>query len=323
MKCNLCKCGSPLSNLGHECTNPFGVPVMDVFVPTFDSEGNRNGILKTQDLNKAFFDSMTNHADPTKRWYPSPQFKNVVDTRAEAKFWEADDQSVEFVSEAARKFMGLVTQKSGTGATAPQMKKQIDSARCSDGISVFKISESRQILCKDSDDGTMALPIELDSQSIYAGFVKSTKTQNQHLALSYNYAITENDGDLRTIECSEIDGYDILNLKSLKNVCYELIEVTPTNLKIRLVTGFGSLLDPVTVDGLVAADFVSSDSGDTSKIYDATTNADIAITDVAESPDGTYDLAVSSTLGDALVPFAKKTNYDFTCMKENPVSVES
>lgn len=324
MECKICKCGAQLSNLGHECTSPFGVAVLAIFVPTLDSDGVQNGILKTQDLNKTYFDLMVNHTDPTKRWYPTPQFKNVVDTRADAKFWEADDQSVEFVSEAARKFMALITQKSGSGATAPAMKKQIESARCSSGLSVFLISEGRQILCKPSADGLSALPIEIDAQSVYAGFVKSTKQQNQHLALMFNFAATENDGDLQTIECSEIDGYDILMLTALRNVCYELIETTPTNLKVKLVVkGFGSIINPYTVDGLVAADFVSSDTDATSKIYDATTDSDLSVTGVTESPDGTYDIAVASTLGDALVLFAKKTGYDFTCCKDNPISVES
>lgn len=322
--CVICDCGAPLSNLGHECTNPFGVAAMVVFVPTVDSEGVANGILKTQTLNKAYFDSMTNHADPTKRWYPSPKFKNVVDTRADAKFWEADDQSVEFVSEAARKFMALITQKSGTGATAPQMKKQIDSARCSAGLSVFVISEGRQILCKESADGLSMLPIEIDAQSVYAGFVKSNKDQNQHLALMFNYAVTEDDGNLKTIECSEIDGYDVLTMRALLNGCYVLKSQTVSTLKIQIVTGFGSAKNPVTVDGLVAADFKSSDSGAASKIYNETDDADVAITGLTESPDGTYLLTFApQTLGDVLVPYAEKTGYDMTCMKNNPVDVES
>lgn len=324
MNCTICECGAPLSNLGHECTNPFGVAAMLVFVPTVDSAGLANGILKTQTLDKTYFDSMTNHADPTKRWYPSPKFKNVVDTRAEAKFWEADDQSVEFVSEAARKFMALITQKSGTGATAPAMKKQIDSARCSDGLSVFIFSEGRQILVKDSADGLSVLPIEIDAQSVYAGFVKSTKDQNQHLALSFNFAATEDDGNLKTIECSEIDGYDILTMRALLNGCYILKSQTVSTLKIQIVTGFGSAKNPVTVDGLVVGDFKSSKTGTASKIYNQTDNTDVTITSVTESPDGTYLLGFAAqTLGDVLIPYAEKTGYDFYCMKNNPVDVES
>lgn len=324
MNCTICECGAPLSNLGHECTNPFGVAAMLVFVPTVDSAGLANGILKTQTLDKTYFDSMVNHADPTKRWYPSPKFKNVVDTRAEAKFWEADDQSVEFVSEAARKFMALITQKSGTGATAPAMKKQIDSARCSEGLSVFIFSEGRQILVKDSADGLSCLPIEIDAQSVYAGFVKSTKDQNQHLALSFNFAATEDDGNLKTIECSEIDGYDILTMRALLNGCYVLKSQTVSTLKIQIVTGFGSAKNPVTVDGLVAADFKSSKNGTAARIYNQTDDADVTITGVTESPDGTYALAFAAqTLGDVLVPYAEKTGYDMSCMKRNPVDVES
>lgn len=324
MDCKICKCGAQLSNLGHECTSPFGVSVLAVFVPTLDSDGVQNGILKTQDLNKTYFDSMVNHADPTKRWYPTPQFKNVEDTRADATFWEADDQSVEFVSEKARKFMALITQKSGSGATAPAMKKQIESARCSSGLSVFLISEGRQILVKESADGLSVLPIEIDAQSVYAGFVKSTKTQNQHLALMFNFAVTENDGDLKTVECSEIDGYDILMLRALLNICAEVIESTQTSLTLKLKSNFGSAKNPYTADGLLVADFISSDDSATSRIYNSTDDANVTITSVVENPEGTYKLNFASQdPGDVLVPFATKAGYNFDCLKANPVDVES
>lgn len=323
MNCNICKCGAPLSNLGHKCTNPFGVAAMVVFVPTFDSTGVANGILKTQTLDKTYFDSMVNHTDPSKRWYPSPKFKNVVNSRAEAKMWEADDQSVEFVSESARKFAAIITQASGTGATAPAMKKQIDSARCSDGLSVFLISEGRQILVKESADGLSVLPIEIDEQSVYAGFVFGNKEQNQHLQLSFNFSTTENDGDLKTIECSELEDYDILMMRALLNICYELVDQSTTTLKIKLVSDFGSAKAPFTADGLVTADFKSSKSGVASKIYNETDDADVTVVAV-EGPDGTYELTFAAQgVADVLVPYAEKAGYDFTCMKENPVDVQS
>lgn len=323
MNCEICECGSPLSNLGHACTNPFGVPVMAVLVPTVDSTGVENGILKTQTLNKAYFDSMTNHSDPTKRWYPMPRFTNVENTRGDAKMWESDRQTTEFVSEVARKFKARIGQESGLGATAPGMKKQIDSARCTDGLSVFLFSAGRQILVKESADALSLLPIKLDAQSVYAGFVFGTPDENQHLIFSFNFDITENDGGLKTIECSDITDFDILSMKALLDVCYELVDRSVTTLKIKLKTLFGSALNPVTADGLVTADFKSSDSGTGSKIYNATDDSDVTVT-VVETPDGTYELTFSAqNLGDALVPYAVKAGYDFTCMKNNPVEVSS
>lgn len=328
MNCNICKCGGTLSNLGHRCTTQFDEPVMVVLVPTFDSSGATNGILKTQTLNKAYFDSMVNHADPTKRWYPMPKIKEVSNKRAEPNYWEFSDQSKQFLFEGARNFTALITSESGSGATAPAMKKQIESARCSDGMSVFIFSVSRQILGKNSDDNLSIEPIQIDEQSIYAGFMFSSQVdkKNQHLALSFNFAATEKDDNLVWIACSELEGYDILLMKALLDICYELVDQTVTTLKIKLVTKeiFGSAINPFTADGLVVGDFVSSDSGTASRIYNATDDSDVTITGVVESPDGTYELTFSAqTWGDALVPYASKTGYDFTCMKENPVEVAS
>ncbi len=327
MVCNICKCGSPLSNLGHECTSPFGVPALAVFVPTFDSDGNLNGIPKNTDLNKAYFDLMTSAATPAdKRWYPTPLLKNIENERADAKFWEADDQSVEFVSETARTFKAIVAQTSGTGATAPAMKKQIESARCSDGLSVFIISDTRQILCKDSADGLSVLPINIDAQSVYVGFVFAKKgVQNQHLMLQFNFSALENDGDLKLIDCAEINDYDILMLKALLDLCYDLVDITPNDITIKIHSNFGSAINPPVEQGLLVADFVSSDTETPSKIFNATTAADVTISGVVENPAGTYKLSFSApqTLGDVLVPYALKTGKDFTCMKNNPVDIDS
>lgn len=326
MNCNICDCESPLSNLGFDCTTPFGIPAMGVLVPTFDDDGNINGILKTQALTKAYFDSMTNHADASKRWYVLPQFKNVGNTRGDAKFFEYDDQSTEFVSETARKFMATIGLTSGNGAVAPAMKKQIESARCTGGMSIFLFSEKRQILCKNSDDNLSSLPIEIDAQSVYAGFVFSTKDQNQHYIFSFNFSITEEDSNFTTIDCTEISGYDILMMKSLLDMCYDLIDVTPTTLKIKIRTkgNFGTSRTPPTLDDLVASDFISSDSAATSKIFNETDQADVSITGVVENPAGTYELTFAAqTLGDVLVPLATKTGYDMTCMAQNPVDIDS
>jgi hypothetical protein len=168
------------------------------------------------------------------------------------------------------------------------------------------------------------LPIEIDAQSVYAGFVKATKTQNQHLALMFNFAATENDGDLKTIECSEIDGYDILMLRALLDICAELVEQTATTLKLKLKSNFGSAKNPYTADGLVANDFISSDDAATSQIWNETDQANVAISGVVESPDGTYELTFAAQdPGDVLIPFAKKAGYNFDCLKENPIDVES
>jgi len=323
MNCEICECGAPLSNLGHACTTPFGVPVMAVLVPTRNAAGVANGILKTQTLNKAYFDLMTSAATPAdQRWYPTPEFTNVENTRPDPKMWESDRQTTEFVTELARKFKARIGQESGTGATAPAMKKQIDAARCSDGVSVFLISAGRQILVKESADGLSLLPIEVDAASIYASLVFGTPDENQHILFSFNFSSKENDGGLKTIECSDVPDYDILSMRALVNICYELVNQSVTTLKLKLKSDFGSALNPYTADGLVVTDFVSSDSAATSKIYNATDDSDVTISSVVESPAGTYLLTfVAQDPGDVLVPYALKAGFDFTCMKNNPVDV--
>lgn len=321
--CNDCECGKLMKNSNFGCVPTIEVTHKLIFQSTFDSAGNRNRVLLTDVLNQAYFDAMINHADPTKRWYPTPAFKNINDVRGENKSFEFDDQTTEFLAEGARRFEGMIPGISGSGANSAQMKSIIESVRCGD-YSVYAVTVKNQLAGNLSSDGLGIEGVEIDEQSISAMFVKKTNTTPQHLLTSFNWSQITGDDRLRVIDCGEVGGANLMALRGLFEVCYDLLEITTTTLKLRLRTLFGTEKNPITVDGLVAADFVSSDSGATSKIFNETDNADVSITGVTENPDGTYELTFAAQdAGDILIPFAKKTGYDFTCMKDSPVDVSS
>ena len=102
-------------NTGHRCSPLFEVAAIIVAVPTFDSLGVKNSIPLASVLNQAFFDALINQVDESKRWRPFPLMKNIEDVRAEATFFEFDDNSKEFVHEGSREFKGLIPTTSGKG----------------------------------------------------------------------------------------------------------------------------------------------------------------------------------------------------------------
>jgi hypothetical protein len=294
-----------------------------IAVQTFDSTGTRNKIPFTATLNQAYFDALINQTDKSKRWYPLPAMKNIADARGENKVFTFDDETTEFLTEGARKFTGMIPGVSGSGANTPQMKALIEEIRCGD-YSMYVVSVTNQLIGNISSDGLSLEPIEIDEQSISAQLMKKTNDAPQHLLVSFNWAKTASDSSLRMFDCNELGGANLQGLRGLVGICYSLINVTQTLVKFMLKSVFGTPANPITADGLVAADFVSSDSAATSKLYNVTDDSDVSITGLTESPDGTYELAFASqTLGDVLIIKPVKAGYDFTCVEDEPVDIDS
>lgn len=320
--CNACKCGVTLSGTKYGCTPVIEVAYKLIAVQTYDSTGTRNKIPFTAALNQAYFDALVNQTDATKRWYPLPPMKNVEDVRGDNRTEEFADQTMEFIAEGARTFTGLVVG-GNSGANSPQMKQLIENIRCGD-YSFYVVTVKNQLIGNLSTDGLSLEPIEIDEQSLSAKFVKKTDTTVQKLELTFNWSQIASDASLRMFDCDELDGANLQGLSGLLHACYDLVYQSATTLILKIVTLFGTPTNPITVDGLVVTDFVSSDSGATSKIYNSTDDSDVTISGVTESPDGTYELTFAAQdLGDVLVPSALKTGYDFSCMENNPVDVDS
>lgn len=322
MGCTPIKCKITLTATGYECTPILEVAYKLIAQPTYDSTGARNGIPITATLNQAYFQALIDETDASKKWYVIPPMKNIEDVRGDNKVFDFDDQSMEFLFEGARKFMAMVAG-GNSGANSPQMKGLIEQMRGGE-FSFFIVTVKNQLVSNISDDGTKLEGIEFDSQSLSAQFVKKTNATPQHLKLSFNWSATMQDASLRLVDCDQIGGANLTALRSPIAMCYELVDQSATTLKIKISSIFGSVLDPNTADGLVVTDFISSDTLATSKIYNATDDLNVTITGVVESPDGTYELTFAGqTPGDVLVPYAKKSGFDFECMKANPVDVHS
>lgn len=313
MSCTVCECGVSLSGTGFDCTPVMEVAHKLIVVPTYDSTGAKNRILLTATLNQAFFDALRNQTDASKRWNPWPAMKNIADLRSENKTFEFDDQTTEFLSEGARKFTAMIPGTSGSGANTPQMKELIEQVRCGD-YSVYIVTVKNQLIGVLSEDGLALEPISIDDQSMSAMFVKKTNDAPQHLLISFNFSQLVSDAMLRMFNCDEIGSADLMNLRGLLAMCAKTVAQTATTLKLKIHAKFGTILDPIVVTGLVAADFVSTVGGATSRIRNVTDALDVTIT-VAEEPAGTYTLTyVAQTAADVLTVKPLKAGYDFTCV---------
>ncbi len=116
---------------------------------------------------------------------------------------------------------------------------------------------------------------------------------------------------------STIGGYDInagSSMAALKDVTVTYGTITTTSVLFTLSTKYGSLLDKVKVQGLVAADFYDSVGGTASKLYNVTDAGAISVATLSESA-GTYTITYTAqTSADVMKLVPVKDGYDFTAV---------
>lgn len=309
MACTPRTCSVSIKNMGSDCAPQFMVVKKLIVVKKYDNDGNLNGIPFADTLNKAYFDALVNQADTSKRWYPVPEMKNIENVREESIYQTFNDGSKIFIQSGSRSFVGYVTSLAGLGAATPQMLGKLKSLTSAE-IGVYMIDANNNIIGQISEDGTELLPISIDSQSFSANLVLSTDTETQMLLVNFVIDSLVNDEDWRAIECSE-HGTDILALRGLIDVCAEVLDATPTTIKVKLYNEFGTPKNPGVDIGLLLANFT---------LYNNTDAAPVIISSVVESPKGTYLITFpAQTIGDELKLTPSKSGRDYTCVVNAPI----
>jgi hypothetical protein len=326
MGCIICNCASNgMNNTGYACVPIFYSTKVIILVPTYKEDGTRNYISSGTTLNQAFFDAKIAATTAAgERWYPLPQLKNVEDTRGDNLYETFDDLSTVFIQEAVRTFKGEITVLPEIGAVSPQLKGTIESARCT-SMSAYYVDINGNLIGKyEGGDTTKLYPEQIDSQSLAVKFQKfSLKDKaSQKLMLSFNINIVEKDEDYAMVQCSDMNGVTLLTLRGNVDVCADISEIGPEGFIMTTTTNYGTFKNPGYVTGIDYNDFVSSGTGLTSRIYNETDAADVLITDLTESPDGTYSIEFAAqTVGDSLIVNIEKDGFDFSCIADSPVVI--
>jgi len=300
----LCSCDSALKNTGSPtCKKVFNVGVNYLMVPIYANDGTANSIDGAATLNSAYFTALLNHADDSKRFYPTGKLTNVTGERADSIKETFDNGTSVYIRQGVRNFAAMLVQGSF------ELAAQFNANRCST-FGIFIIDADGSILGKKVGDDGKLYPIEIDAATFEAKMVFTTDTTIQKIMLMGQWDVLEKDDDLRMISANSITGINLANATGLMDVYGTIVSTSQTEMVIKLFAKFDDIVNNYPIPGLVTADFVSSDSAATSKIYNVTADADVTVT-VAESPTGTYTLTYSSqTVSDVLQPMIKKNGLD-------------
>jgi hypothetical protein len=307
---SLCSCDVSLQNTGSpSCAPIMGVAANFILVPLIANDGTFNYIDPTATLNDAYFTALINEADDSKRWYPTGKLKNVTTDRADPILETFEDGSSVFIRDGIRNFTAMIIKGSF------ELAKQFNANRCST-FGIFIVDLDGNILGTTKTGSDYLYPIACDAATFYAKPVFTTDTTIQKIMLMGQWDVLQKDDDLRMISASSISAANIVNLKGLMNVYATIVSTSATTMVLDLYAKVGNIVTNYPIEGLVTANFVSSDTGTTSSMYNITDNSDLSVT-AAESTtiDGRYTLTYTGAVAsEVLQPLIKKNGLDGVTM---------
>lgn len=310
-------CNVGMLNTGQACVPVMKVQKKFIAVQTYDSTGTLNEIdLTGGPFNAAYFSARVNDVDPSTRWYPLPEVKNVTNERGESLMETFGDQTKVFIEQGVRTVTAMIIASDAP----PQMVRKIRGMR-GIGISIFAVDKENNLIGKVGSSATKFSPIELESDTIDAILVLSQDEAIQKIKLSFDININEDDAQMAMIQSTELD-YNVSLLRGLIDVTSEISAISTTSFTSELRTDGGTPLNPVLVKNLVSADFVSSDSGTPSRLYNVDDALDVTIISVVESPAGVYTFTFAAQgSGETLVLKPLKAGFDFTEVEANTILI--
>ena len=286
----ICVCGQGLSNTGRK-DELASVTRRFFFMQTVADDGTRNGINVNDAINEAYIVAKLNHADPSKRWFPTPELKNIVDERADPATESFNDGSSAITSEGVRSFIGLALK------AGPVFLGKIESIGC-EKVSVFYIDACNGITGTISADGLNLYPVQIASGSYYSKLMKISDAGINKVQLQFNVSSLEKDSNLRTAKAET----DLLSIDGLLDANAAISGATTTGFVAALTLDYGNFPEPLKVKNWVVGDF---------SLYNETDLASVPITSVTETPSGTYTFVIpGQTSADVMTLTSQKDGFE-------------
>jgi len=267
----ICEIGG-LGNLGHpNCVPKFGVISSLIFVPLKANDGTLNRINTATVVTSTTFTALTQHIDPSKRWYPSPTFENVEMIPSESQKEESASGRVSTLRKGKLSFKGELWYEDST----PQTQGKLEKYSCQD-FGVYLVDDLGNL--KGSLNGTFLDPIPVESSSLDVLFNFKKDDTTQKLMVMFDVKRNFRTSTLRMISSSE-GLVDFGTLEGLIDANIALSSITTTGFVATITTDYGTALTDGKVKGQFLADF---------SLYNDTDSALIVPTSIVETADGVY-----------------------------------
>lgn len=270
-----CSCSSKGGNTGYpNCEVVFGTMAGFYAVPMKADDGTANKILLTDTINQVYWDALVQNTDPSKRYYPIHEVRNIATERAESvKFTYEDGTSVK-IEDGVRTFSGILNQRSFT------FLSKLKEWECIN-MGVVPYDQNGNIVMELSTDGLSLVPIQVSDNTWDVLYKFGTSTDPSQITMNFQVAKNVKDYQLKMILASEMDGIDVADSDGLLDVNGVFSTPTATGVVAALTTDYGTAMSPTDVEGLLVAD-LEVRNVDTGTTYTPTISV--------ESPAGTYTI---------------------------------
>ena len=299
-----CKCNVSLSNTGKSSCEPIANVIKKIIIVNiYDSTGAKNFVDTTATFNAAYFTGKLNETDASKRWFPTPSILNVTSAKADSVFETFADTSKIFIHEGVRSFEGVMPNLS------PAYLGKLKSVRCAE-VGIYIVDKDGSLIGATTEAGKL-YPIALDTPSWNPTLIFGTDTEKQKINLKFDFSVDASDEDIRMILADDMaSGVSLVNLNGLIDAYVTYSSISLTSFTAKLYTSFGSVVNPITVKGLLQADFT---------LFKGLVS--VPILTFSENM-GVYTFTFAAQLtGSEITVTPTKTGYDFSQVVANKVTL--
>lgn len=287
-----CKCDTGKQALGVlGCYDAFESVKKHIGQNMFDSQGNRNSILLADlvdgKLTDAYILGKLTETDASKRWFITPRtYENVEPSRTDSTYEDFTSGARQLIDVGVKAFQGIIPKTSGVIAA------RMNSGACATSGN-YEVDANGSLKGEMSADGLELFPIQVSQGSFEAVEIDPIEGSSvQRLQITFQYAKTVNEGQLRIINGGDID----VSLLSINGALEGELEETGT----ATATTFSATFD---IDSMGAWGVVIPIEGQTLPadwlIVDSGLNV-IVPSGVVEIIAGQYDFTIASTPAETL-----------------------
>lgn len=267
-----CLCGTGMNNTGLvTCIKGFKKTTGFLIVPILANDGTRNSIDLSTTIDMT---SKVQHIDPSKRFYPVNDLKDVELPTAESRFETAKDGSKFKLADGIKSFKATIYEAGSMFAS------KLQGVSCEKyGVYLYDIDGN----LRGVKDGNLLYPVEIGGWD--AIFMDATDDNVSKIQIQFDFDILLKISRYWILSSTDL-GVNPNDLLGLVDANLTEVSSGATSTVVTITSDYGSGLDALPIVGLVTADF----SG-----YNDTDSASVSVT-VAESTtiDGQYTITYTS-----------------------------
>lgn len=267
-----CLCGTGMNNTGLvTCIKGFKKTTGMLIVPILANDGTRNSIDLSAAIN---MDDKVKNLDPSKRFYPVNDLKDVELPTAESRFETAKDGSKFKLADGIKSFKAVIYEAGSMFAS------KLQGVSCEKyGVYLYDIDGN----LRGIKDGNLLYPVEIGGWD--AIFMDSTDDNVSKIQVQFDFDILLKISRYWILSTADL-GVNPNTLLGLVDANLTEVSSGATSTVLTISSDYGSGLTALPIVGLVTADFSA---------YNDTDAASVSLT-VAESTtiDGQYTLTYTS-----------------------------